>query len=48
MLDRVLEIEQHLRVGRTIMHDVLVTYELVHAGPVKGFHDRVLSAAGLL
>lgn len=48
VLDRVLEIEQHLRVGATTMHDVLVTYELVHAGPVKGFHDRVLSAAGLL
>ena len=48
VLDRVLEIEQHLRVGRTTMHDVLVTYELVHAGPVKGFHDRVLGAAGLL
>ena len=48
VLDRVLEIEQHLRVGRATMHDVLVTYELVHAGPVKGFHDRVLGAAGLL
>ncbi len=30
------------------MYSVLHTYELVHAGPVKTFHDRVLSDVGLL
>lgn len=48
VIDRVIEIEQHLKVARTTMHDVLVTYELVHDGPVKDFHDRVLAAVGLL
>lgn len=48
VLDRVLEIEQHLR-GRTATMDaVLVDYALVHAGPVKPFHDRVLADIGLL
>ncbi len=28
--------------------DVLGTYGLVHDGPVKGFHDRVLAEVGLL
>ena len=35
VIDRVLEIEQHLKVARTAMHDVVVTYELAHDGPVK-------------
>ena len=47
VIDRVLEIEQHLKVARTTMHDVLVTYELVHAGPVKPFLDAVLGELGL-
>jgi hypothetical protein len=48
VLDRVLEIEQHLRRNSATMDNVLVDYELVHAGPVKGFHDRVLADIGLL
>ncbi len=47
VLDRVLEIEQHLKVAGTTMTDVLDGYGLVHAGPVKAFHDRVLSGVGL-
>jgi hypothetical protein len=47
VLDRVLEIEQHLRAATVTMDDVLGTYGLVHDGPVKGFHDRILSEAGL-
>ena len=47
VLDRVLEIEQHLRAASATMDTVLHTYELVHAGPVKDFHDRVLAAVGL-
>jgi len=48
VLDRVLEIEQHLRAASATMDSVLHTYELVHAGPVKTFHDRVLAEVGLL
>ncbi len=48
VLDRVLEIEQHLRAASATMNTVLHTYELVHAGPVKTFHDRVLAEVGLL
>lgn len=48
VLDRVLEIEQHLRAASATMDSVLHTYELVHAGPVKDFHDRVLANVGLL
>jgi 5'-deoxynucleotidase YfbR-like HD superfamily hydrolase len=48
VLDRVLEIEQHLRAASATMEAVLVDYELVHAGPVKSFHDDVLRQVGLL
>lgn len=48
VLDRVLEIEQHLRGASATMETVLHTYELVHAGPVKTYHDAVLERAGLL
>lgn len=48
VIDRVLEIEQHLRAGSATMDTVLHTYELVHVGPVKPFHDRVLADVGLL
>lgn len=48
VLDRVLEIEQHLRAATVTMDDVLGEYGLVHDGPVKGFHDRVLRETGLL
>lgn len=47
VLDRVIEIEQHLKIAGTTMADVLDGYGLVHAGPVKAFHDRVLSSVGL-
>lgn len=41
--DRVLEIDAHLRRRQITMDTVLDDYELVHAGPVKTFHDRVLA-----
>jgi len=47
VLDRVLEIEQHLRAARLTMDIVLDDYGLVHDGPVKAFHDRILADAGL-
>ncbi len=47
VLDRVLEIEQHTRAGRLTMAVVLDDYGLVHDGPVKAFHDRILADAGL-
>ena len=43
-IDRVLQIAQHLRAATLTMGTVLDEMELVHAGPVKGFHDRVLEA----
>ena len=48
VLDRVLEIEQHLRGRAVTMDDVLGTYGLVHDGPVKGFHDEILRRSGLM
>lgn len=42
-IDRVLQIAQHLRGASTTMGMVLDDMELVHAGPVKAFHDRVLA-----
>ena len=48
VLDRVLETAQHLRVREATMHGVLHDYALVHAGPVKPFHDGVLRGIGLL
>ena len=48
VIDRVLEIEGHLRAAGTDMEVVLSEYELVHASPVKPFHDRVLAEAELL
>lgn len=47
-LDRVLQIEQHLRAGSTSMHYVLHDMALVHEGPVKPFQDRLLAAMGLM
>lgn len=41
--DRVLEIDAHLARAQVTMRTVLEEYELVHAGPVKSFHDRVLA-----
>ncbi|MCQ8240163.1 hypothetical protein [Rhizosaccharibacter radicis] len=47
-LDRVWQIDQHLRAGRTSLRFVLDDMALVHDGPVKPFQDDVLRAAGLL
>lgn len=41
-IDRVLQIAQHLRAATLTMGTVLDDMELVHAGPVRAFHDRVL------
>ena len=46
-LDRVWQIEQHLRPGRMTMDVVLNDMALVHDGPVKPFQARVLAAAGI-
>ena len=48
VIDRVLEIEQHLAKAHATMDMVLRDYELVHAGPVKAFHDATLREVGLL
>ena len=42
-IDRVLQIAQHLRAASLTMDTVLGEMELVHAGPVKAFQDRVLT-----
>ena len=42
VIDRVLQIAQHLRAASLTMAQVLDEMELVHDGPVKPFHDRVL------
>jgi len=47
VIDRVVEIEHHLKRGRVTMDLVLGDYGLVHDGPVKAFHDRVLEGIGL-
>ena len=47
-LDRVWQIDQHLRVARLDLRFVLDEMALVHEGPVKPFQDKVLRAAGLL
>lgn len=47
VIDRVLEIDHHLRRARVTMGAVLDDYGLVHDGPVKPFHDRVLREVGL-
>ncbi|MFC7478213.1 hypothetical protein ACFQS7_27980 [Dankookia sp. GCM10030260] len=46
-LDRVLQVEHHLRASGTRMEFVLREMELVHAGPVKPFQDAVLARMGL-
>ncbi|MEH3145731.1 MAG: hypothetical protein PGN34_10345 [Methylobacterium frigidaeris] len=47
VVDRVLQIAQHLRAASLTMDTVLGEMALVHDGPVKGFHDRVLAAMHL-
>ena len=47
VIDRVLEIDHHLSTSAVTMDKVLGEYELVHDGPVKAFHDEVLTAVAL-
>ena len=47
VIDRVLQIRQHLRGATLTMDVVLNDMDLVHEGPVKAFHDAVLREAGL-
>ncbi len=47
VLDRVLEIDQHLRAARLTLDEVLGPYALVHDGPVRDFHALILDEAGL-
>ena len=47
VIDRVVEIEQHLKRTSVTMPLVLNDYGLVHDGPVKAFHDRALAEIGL-
>lgn len=47
-LDRVLQVEHHLRAAGTTMDVVLRQMELVHAGPTKAFQDAVLVRFGLM
>lgn len=47
VIDRVLQIAQHLRAASLTMSAVLGDMHLVHDGPVKPFHDRVLAEMAL-
>jgi len=47
VIDRVLQIAQHLRAASLTMDVVLGDMHLVHDGPVKPFHDRVLMEMAL-
>ena len=47
VIDRVLQIAQHLRAATLTMDIVLDDMGLVHDGPVKPFHDRVLREMAL-
>ncbi len=47
VVDRVLEIDQHLRAARLTLDEVLGPYALVHDGPVRDFHALILREAGL-
>ena len=47
VIDRVTQLAQHLRVATVTMPMLLDQWALVHDGPVKPFHDRVLAEMGL-
>ena len=47
VLDRVLQVHHHARAAAFTASQALDDLELVHEGPVQGFHDQVLQAAGL-
>ena len=47
VIDRVLQLAQHLRPASLSMRALLDDWELVHAGPVKSFHESVLAEMDL-
>jgi 5'-deoxynucleotidase YfbR-like HD superfamily hydrolase len=47
VLDRVLQVHHHARAAAFTASQALDDLELVHAGPVQGYHLAVLQAAGL-
>ena len=47
VIDRVLQLAQHLRAASIDLPMLLDEWQLVHAGPVKHFHDAVLAEMGL-
>ena len=47
VLDRVLQVHHHARAAAFTAAQALDDLELVHAGPVQGFHRGVLAGAGL-
>ena len=47
VLDRVLQVHHHARAAAFTAEQALDDLELVHAGPVQGFHLQVLQSAGL-
>lgn len=47
VIDRVTQIAQHLRVASVTMPMLLDDWALVHDGPVKAFHERVLAEMAL-
>ena len=47
VIDRVLQLAQHLRLTNLSMRALLDDWELVHAGPVKSFHESVLAEMDL-
>ena len=47
VIDRVTQMAQHLRVATVTMPVLLDEWALVHDGPVKAFHEKVLAEMGL-
>jgi hypothetical protein len=47
VLDRVLQVQHHARAAAFTAEQALVDLDLVHDGPVAGFHADVLQAARL-
>ena len=47
VLDRVLQMRHYARMAQFTMDQALDEMDLVHEGPLKDFHERVLAEAGL-
>ena len=47
VLDRVLQMRHHARAAAFTLDQALDDLDLVHEGPLKGFHEEVLRGAGL-